>query len=136
MVKCNAEPKPTVYELKLYDDNWEELEKDSSGFYAIDYVVAYDGTMKGINAIFHMDGKEFFRYDYHIGGKYGTPIPVNVDFKEVDNFPTERGEYHIRYKFNTGLSYAGELTFQTPLGAIKASDLPANTKEQVIIEIV
>lgn len=135
MVKCNAEPKPTVYELKLYDDNWEELEKDSSGFYAIDYVVAYDGTMKGINAICYMDGKEFFRYDYHYAGEYKR-IPVSVDFKEsIYKFPTERGEYHVRYAFNTGLGYVGELTFHTPLGEIKASDLPSNVKWQMTLII-
>lgn len=33
IVNYNARPKPPVYELKLYDDNWKELEKNSSGDY-------------------------------------------------------------------------------------------------------
>lgn len=136
IVNYNARPKPPVYELKLYDDNWEELEKNSSGDYLVRYKVAYDGTMKGFNAICYMDGKEFFRYDYHYAEKYNR-IPVSVDFREsIYKFPTERGEYHVRYAFNTGLGYVGKLTFQTPLGEIKASDLPSNITEQVILEIV
>lgn len=81
LVKCNAEPKPPVYELKLYDDNWEELEKNSSGNYLVRYKVAYDGTMKGFNAICYMDGKEFYRYVYRVErDDYNRPIPVKVGF--------------------------------------------------------
>lgn len=136
IVNYNARPKPPVYELKLYDDNWEELEKDSSGNYLVRYKVAYDGTMKGINAICFMDGKEFFWYDYHYEEEY-RGIPVNVIFREsIYKFPTERGEYHIRYSFNIGMGYGGNLTFYTPLGAIHAPDLPSNVGYQVILEIV
>lgn len=92
--------------------------------------------MKGFNAICYMDGKKFYRYDYHYAEKYKR-IPVKVSFREsIYKFPTERGEYRITYSFNTGLGYVGELTFQTPLGEIKASDLPSNITEQVILEIV
>lgn len=139
IVNYNARPKPPVYELKLYDDNWEELEKNSSGNYLVRYKVAYDGTMKGFNAICYMDGKEFYRYVYRVErDDYNRPIPVKVWFQlgaGLNGFPVEKGEYVLYYEFNK--SRKGVL-FDTPLGLINADDLPNNNQvhHQVTLEII
>ena len=49
-VGCDKTPVEPVYEIRLYDDNWVELEKNVVGNYVHEYVFEYDGQLKGFNA--------------------------------------------------------------------------------------
>lgn len=102
-----CEEKP-LYEIKLYDDDWNELVKSDSGKgYKWDfYEFEYDGKPKGFNAIAYRKGKEFYRVEYK---EYKTNNAVKV-FRRVEGgdyqgmttyeeFPTEVGVYYLGYKF-------------------------------------
>lgn len=58
-----CEKKPNI-ELKLYDKNWVELEKQSCYDYKKMNEFEYDGKPKGFNGILYMNGAVLIRYDY------------------------------------------------------------------------
>ncbi len=104
------EEKEPVFEIKLYDDNWQELKRQGNEKSAIyeDYIVKYDGTRKLCNAIVYRDGKEFYRLDYKINPNYYYDRCLEVciyrnDFNEVikDKMPYKVGEYELIYQYSS-----------------------------------
>lgn len=108
---CDKEPK---YEIKLYDDNWNELEKQGDG-YKWGYEFKYDGTSKGFNAKAFKDGEEIYEfnyktdeYTYHkdlviaVGIYYHATGAGDLIVDGIYTFlPIEKGEYTISYMFYT-----------------------------------
>ena len=111
MVACEKEPVDPVYEIKLYDDNWVELVKNTyengSYFYSRDkYEYEYDGSKKAFNAIGYKDGVEFYRLDYKT-----TPyLNDNIIILSVNraatpgNLPMKVGRYSLVYSFPIRIS--------------------------------
>ncbi len=106
-IGCDKEPK---YEIKLFDDEWNELEKNKDGKgYKWDVVeYEYDGKPKGFNAIAYRNGKEFYRMDYKtfdwenkiIQVLYSTPkMSGYYALTDAEKFPVEKGEYYLLYEF-------------------------------------
>ncbi len=98
-----------TYEIKLYDSNWNELEKDSSGYKSNYYEFKYDGTEKGFNAIAYKNKKEIYRYSYKNNSSCfkDNVIQVRCTFEKNQSyligskvkFPIECGEYVLEYFF-------------------------------------
>ena len=110
LVACEKEPVDPVYEIKLYDDNWVEIEKSflENGTYWYDcgYEYEYDGSKKAFNAIGYKDGVEFYRLDYKT-----TPyLNDNIIILSVNraatpgNLPLEVGRYSLVYSFPIRIS--------------------------------
>ncbi len=101
------EEKEPVFEIKLYDDNWQELEKSGRLTYK-EYIVKYDGTRKLCNAIVYKDEKEIYRLDYKTNPNYYYDRCLEVceyrnDFNEVikDKMPYKVGEYKLIYQYSS-----------------------------------
>jgi len=123
------EEKEPVFEIKLYDDNWQELKRQGDKSYTKyeDYVVKYGGTYKLCNVKVFKDGKEFYRIDYKTNGTfyYEYFLQIRIRKKEDDSgvyvtgfndMPTEIGEYVLRSEYNSygyrhSLNYFSDNTF-------------------------
>ena len=102
-----CEEKP-LYEIKLYDDDWNELVKrDNGNGYRSDYYeFEYDGEPKGFNAIAYRKGVEFYRLEYK-KYKYNDAVIVSrlveggtfQTMASYDEFPTEPEVYYLNYHF-------------------------------------
>jgi len=138
-VGCEKPAKEPVCEIKLYDDNWVELEKNVIGdYFALE--VEYDGKPKGLNVKCFVDGEEFYIYDYlnpipeHI-----APNPLSIWFTHRTNiyevgYPIERGQCNIHYKFDEFKKHA---QYWTPSGRkISQDDLSRNVYKQIILIII
>lgn len=116
---CDKAPKVPVFEMKLYDDDWKELEKDSMGLYK-DITKTYDGERKLCNAIVYKDGEEFYRLDYKNDPYFYKDYVLEVTFKPnwsdwtytaggENGFPVKRGEYYLDFEYsdeqNQSLNY-------------------------------
>lgn len=134
LIACDKTP-VDVYELKLYDNDWKELSVNERGDYIPYYETKYDGTPKGFNAICYLNGEEFYRYDY-INYVKGTKMPIRIWFdlsSGLVDFPVEKGDYRVYYEFYKGNNYG--VTYDTPTGYIKGSDLPV-LQHQITISII
>lgn len=140
-VGCKKPAKEPVFEIKLYDDNWEEIPKSDSGYgYVVEFEVEYDGNPKGFNAKCFVDGEEFYSYDYlnpipdHI-----APNPLSIWFTHRTNiyevgYPIERGQCHIHFEFD---KFKNNARYWTPSGRkISQEDLPRNIYKQIILIII
>lgn len=123
------EEKEPVFEIKLYDDNWQELKRQGNEKSAIyeDYVVKYDGTYKLCNVKVFKDEKEFYRIDYKTNGTfyYEYFLQIRIRKKEDDSgvyvtgfndMPTAIGEYVLICEYNSygyrhSLNYFSDNTF-------------------------
>ena len=103
---CKKQPKKAVYEIKLYDNDWNELVKNDNGIgYKWDYYVfEADGTPRGFNAKAFKDGVEFYTFNYYdLTYIYDNVLVVFVNDSSVDpkggGFPRDRGTYYLSYTF-------------------------------------
>lgn len=108
LIACDKQPK---YEIKLYDENWQELEKyknTANSSYKWDYYeFEYDGKPKAFNAIAYRNGEEFYRLyytSYDINTKIIAILSAskNTDYATVmstEKLPVNRGEYYLKYDF-------------------------------------
>ena len=130
---CKGDKEP-VYEIKLYDDNWVELEKNVVGDYFALYV-KYDGTKKGCNVKCFIDDEEFYTYEYlNPVSEHISPNPLSIWFTNRTNedeagYPIERGQCNVHYKFDTFKTHAN---YWTASGRqIAQGDLPRDVYKQI-----
>ncbi len=136
-VGCDKTPVEPVFEIKLYDDNWEEIPKCDSGYgYVVEFEVEYDGNPKGFNAKCFVDGEEFYSYDYlNPIPESIKPNPLSISIDSTGSYPTERGRYKMVFLFRT--IGKGANTFYTESGKrIVRSELPRNLKHDIILNII
>ncbi len=109
---CEEDKYPT-YEIKLFDDNWNELKKeitsDNKEQYIQKYTYVYDGKPKCFNAIGYKNGKEIYKLDYTKSDFYNDKsLIISVikkpdiyfeECKSIEDFPTEVGEYYLKFHF-------------------------------------
>ena len=109
-VGCEEEPEEPVFEIRLYDDNWQELKRQGNQNFAIyeDYVVKYDGTPKLCNAIVYRNGEIFYQLDYKKRPDFYIDkclqLCIKYDALNVvitNNFPCDVGEYNLVYQYNS-----------------------------------
>ncbi len=139
---CEEEKEP-VYEIRLYDDNWVELERLPAlpNHYKSSYTYEYDGNIKGFNVKCFVDEEEFYTYDYKnpIPDSNFSPRPINIYYTNEDDslwsfYPIEKGTYTISYSFDTFKTHAN---YWTASGRqIAQGDLPSDVyhKIRIIIE--
>lgn len=138
---CKKEPPKPVFEIRLYDDNWKELEK--SEYWGRNYneykrcEFEYDGERRGFNAIAYKDGEEFARYTY----KNKKPDPLNIfdvyTQRTDDGYcgdAVNKGSWRERYSFDT-FNMNVNTTFETPIGTIYATELPTRLEVWVYFDI-
>ncbi len=124
-VGCDKTPIEPVFEIKLYDDNWEELPKRESGIgYESPYRVEYDGNQKGFNVKCFMDGEEFYTYEYLNPDEKQT-LSINVQCSDdKHSYLRERCKYTIKYSFN---KFADNHIYYTKSGkSCRQKDLSRN----------
>ncbi len=110
LVGCKKEkPKEPVFEIKLYDYNWQELEKLGTYSYNKHYV-KYDGKPKICNAIVYKDDEVFYKLDFNRNQNFYNDACLEVT-KKTSGFdvvlnvpkymPCEKGEYGLTYQFDS-----------------------------------
>ncbi len=140
LVACEKEPEEPVYEIKLYDDNWVELERQNPSGpenFTNPYVYAqkfkYDGEKKGYNAKAFKNGEEFSKINYKNYEVFERNRVLNIKMTAWD-FPTEKGEYKITYFLGSG-ELNDTSVYTTPIGKIYGEDLP-DLEQRVYIDII
>lgn len=109
LVGCKKEkPKDPVFEIKLYDYNWQEF-NNNFGTY-IDCVFEYDGKPKICNAIVYKDDEVFYKLDFNRNQNFYNDACLEVT-KKTSGFdivlnvakymPCEKGEYQLTYQFDS-----------------------------------
>lgn len=130
---CEKEPPEPVYEIRLYDDNWVELEhglcSKKGHSYIYENIFEYDGEIKCFNAIAYRNGEEIYRFDYKDPKIY---IKSEILAMSVDGYfskgclPVDKGEYTIRYFFVRKQHY----------DPFPGEQFPVQLVQSVIIKIV
>ena len=132
-VGCEKPAKEPVFEIKLYDDNWEEIPKSDSGYgYVVEFEVEYDGNPKGFNAKCFVDGEEFYSYDYlNPIPEIIKPNPLCISIDSTGSYPIKKGRYKMIYSFQI---FSMHGTLYTESGKrINRSQLPGNVSQNIIL---
>ena len=136
-VGCEKPAKESVFEIKLYDDNWEEIPKSDSGYgYVVEFEVQYDGNPKGFNAKCFVDGEEFYSYDYlNPIPERIKPSPLSISIGSTESYPIKKGRYKMIYSFRR--IGKGAHTFHLESGkVINRSEFPSNVEHNIILIII
>lgn len=141
-VGCEEEEKEPVFEIKLYDDNWVELEKRGREGY-ISITREYDGTPQGCNAKCFMDGEVFFTYEYKLKKQpYDLPLDIMIKIVEGPGEPNEivskiveKGKYDYQISFL--VAFEPNHIYETEFGrGLCRKDLPTNICHSFMIYVI
>lgn len=111
LVGCKKEkPKDPVFEIKLYDYNWQEFNHNFGTY--IDCVFEYDGKPKICNAIVYKDDEVFYKLDFNRNQyfyndaclevtKKDDVIGADVILSSTKYMPCKKGEYELNYQFDS-----------------------------------
>lgn len=142
-VGCEEEEKEAVFEIRLYDDNWVELEKEENFYKTLTF--EYDGRPKGVNVKCFMDDEVFYTYEYLM-----DKIPINFPLTEIINCVSsppnatntqvskiiEKGKYLFFVEFKPTYT-TNNFVYKTESGkTLSRSDLPNDVWRSVTIYVI
>lgn len=104
-MSCDNQPPEDVYEVKVYDSDWNEIvyPNQHSTVTTVNYI--YDGKpFTPYNAIAFCNGEEFTRIDCSFFGELYKTNPLklvinNNVISDIADLPVKVGFYDIRYTF-------------------------------------